>query len=67
MVLAAEKHTPKDCQQICTMHYDPVCASAPGETPKSFGSECVMKNYNCENNKSKDKVLINWIEELNYK
>ncbi|KAJ6645962.1 Vasotab [Pseudolycoriella hygida] len=52
MVQAAEKRRPKDCQSICTMHYDPVCAGGAGESPKSFGNICVMQNYNCENNKN---------------
>lgn len=43
---------PKECQRVCTMQYEPVCAGEPGEKPKSFGSVCVMQNYNCENSKS---------------
>ncbi|KAG4066572.1 hypothetical protein HA402_007208 [Bradysia odoriphaga] len=51
IVLTAEKPRPKECKTVCSMEYDPVCAGAPGETSKTFGNECVMRNYNCENDK----------------
>lgn len=45
------------CIKICTDDYTPVCAGVDGEKPMSFGNECVMKNYNCEQQKGTYVVL----------
>ncbi|KAI5706804.1 hypothetical protein M8J75_011502 [Diaphorina citri] len=49
-----KKNTPPPkCIEICTTNYEPVCAH--DENVKSditFGNECVMRKYNCENAKT---------------
>lgn len=52
-VMAFEKPKPKECMKVCTADYDPVCAGVQGakDKPISFGSVCVLNNYNCENGK----------------
>ncbi|XP_026480998.1 vasotab [Ctenocephalides felis] len=44
------------CIKICTDDYTPVCAGVDGEKPISFGNECVMRNYNCEQHKELKKI-----------
>ncbi|CAG9822424.1 unnamed protein product [Phaedon cochleariae] len=41
----------KPCLKDCsTIEYKPVCGGdGTGKGNKSFGSECVLGNYNCEN------------------
>ncbi|XP_030766808.1 agrin-like [Sitophilus oryzae] len=39
------------CTKECGETYKPVCASE-GDRKISFGSECVLSNYNCENQKN---------------
>lgn len=50
-----KKNTPAPkCIEICTTTYEPICAhDETGNPPLSFGSECVMRKYNCEAAKSK--------------
>lgn len=44
----------KACMHSCdAVQYAPVCASKQGTKPMSFGSLCVMNNYNCEKGESK--------------
>lgn len=45
----------KDCLKDCGEVYKPVCAGdgTTKTTNKSFGSECVLANYNCEHEASK--------------
>ncbi|EAT48797.1 AAEL000211-PA [Aedes aegypti] len=52
-VPAKEKPTSK-CNTACTDDYTPVCGGVKGskDKPISFGNECVMQKYNCENKKS---------------
>lgn len=51
--LKEEANRKKACMHDCTnATFEPVCAGKHGEKPKSFGSECVMNNYNCENKES---------------
>ncbi|KAJ3666074.1 hypothetical protein Zmor_001529 [Zophobas morio] len=39
----------KPCLKECPDDYKPVCAGdGSGKNNKSFGSECVLSNYNCE-------------------
>lgn len=52
--LKAEAARKKACMHDCTSaKFEPVCAGKTGEKPKSFGSECVLNNYNCEHKDSK--------------
>ncbi|KAH1028972.1 hypothetical protein HUJ05_002283 [Dendroctonus ponderosae] len=39
------------CAKDCGDNYKPICAG-DGSKNLSFGSECVLSNYNCENQKS---------------
>lgn len=48
-----EKKAPqqKECIRKCPEEYTPICGKAKNSSKErllSFGSECVMKNYNCE-------------------
>ncbi|XP_041980206.1 uncharacterized protein LOC121733873 [Aricia agestis] len=55
--LKAEAARKKACLHDCTsVAFDPVCAGKTGEKPKSFGSECVMNNYNCEHKDTLKKI-----------
>ncbi|RVE54230.1 hypothetical protein evm_001057 [Chilo suppressalis] len=55
--LRAEAERKKSCMQDCTrVKFEPVCAGKQGEKPKSFGSECVMNNYNCEHKDTLHRV-----------
>lgn len=46
----------KKCEN-CRDEYNPICAAPTGSKQEkdtiSFGNDCVMRKYNCENNKSK--------------
>lgn len=47
---AKNKQAPA-CSRNCGDKYEPVCAKAknsPKEKLLTFGSECVMANYNCQ-------------------
>lgn len=46
------------CVKDCGDTYKPVCAG-DGSKNISFGSECVLGNYNCENQKGKINDKIN--------
>uniref|UniRef100_A0A8D8QXC3 Kazal-like domain-containing protein n=1 Tax=Cacopsylla melanoneura TaxID=428564 RepID=A0A8D8QXC3_9HEMI len=47
-----KKKPPPKCIEVCTTQYTPVCAhDESGNPPMSFGSECVMRKYNCESAK----------------
>lgn len=61
MTFAFEKPQPKACVKACTAVYEPICGGVPNsqEKPKSFGSSCVMDNYNCEHDSSKNTNLFN--------
>lgn len=51
--LKAEAARKKACTHDCSsVKFEPICAGKQGEKPKSFGSECVMNNYNCEHKDS---------------
>ncbi|KAF7278135.1 serine protease inhibitor Kazal-type 1-like [Rhynchophorus ferrugineus] len=39
------------CAKDCGDTYKPICAT-DGSKKISFGSECVLSNYNCENQKN---------------
>ncbi|KAL0830446.1 hypothetical protein ABMA28_002614 [Loxostege sticticalis] len=55
--LKADAARKKACMQDCTsVKFDPICAGKDGEKPKSFGSECVMNNYNCEHKDTLHKL-----------
>ncbi|XP_023945685.1 uncharacterized protein LOC112051318 [Bicyclus anynana] len=55
--LKAEAARKKACLHDCSsVKLDPVCAGKQGEKPKSFGNECVMNNYNCENKETLQKI-----------
>ncbi|XP_072932588.1 vasotab [Epargyreus clarus] len=55
--LKAEAARKKACMHDCaTAKFEPICAGKQGEKPKSFGSECVMNNYNCENKETLQKI-----------
>lgn len=43
----------KPCLKTCDLDYKPVCAGEGKDKPKSFGSVCVLDNYNCEHGTSK--------------
>lgn len=43
----------KECLKECGDLYKPVCAGNGAGTNKSFGSECVLSNHNCEHDSSK--------------
>ncbi|KAJ8934371.1 hypothetical protein NQ314_013412 [Rhamnusium bicolor] len=44
----------KPCLKECGDVYKPVCGGdGSGKGNKSFGSECVLANYNCESGNSK--------------
>ncbi|XP_017782360.1 PREDICTED: turripeptide Pal9.2-like [Nicrophorus vespilloides] len=41
-----------ECMKQCTDDYTPICAGdGTGKDNKSFGNECVLGNFNCENKK----------------
>ncbi|XP_046977783.1 uncharacterized protein LOC124543583 [Vanessa cardui] len=47
--LKAEAARKKACMHDCSsVKSEPVCAGKKDSKPKSFGSECVMNNHNCE-------------------
>lgn len=52
----ATKAPAKKCD-VCATDFVPICAAPNGSKDEkdkiSFGSVCVMRKYNCENNKSK--------------
>ncbi|XP_059049970.1 vasotab [Achroia grisella] len=55
--LKAEAARKKACLQDCTsVKVEPLCAGKNGAKSLSFGSECVLHNYNCENKDSFTKV-----------
>ncbi|CAG4930457.1 uncharacterized protein LOC123696907 [Colias croceus] len=55
--LKADAARKKACMHDCSHEkFEPICAGKQGEKPKSFGSECVMNNYNCENKDSLQKI-----------
>ncbi|CAK1555404.1 unnamed protein product [Leptosia nina] len=55
--LKAEAARKKACMHDCSsVKFEPICAGKQGEKPKSFGSECVMNNYNCENKDTLQKL-----------
>lgn len=62
---AKEKPTAK-CNAACTDDYTPVCGGVKGskDKPISFGNECVMQKYNCENKKSKIDFTV-WLHHPN--
>lgn len=45
------------CVKDCGDNYKPVCAG-DGTKNISFGSECVLSNYNCENQKGINDILL---------
>lgn len=49
--------TPAKKCEVCSTDFVPICAAPTGSKEEkdkiSFGSVCVMRKYNCENNKSK--------------
>ncbi|CAG9133590.1 unnamed protein product [Plutella xylostella] len=55
--LKEEATRKKACMHDCTAEkFEPICAGKPGEKPKSFGSVCVLNNYNCENKETLKKT-----------
>ncbi|GLV31640.1 uncharacterized protein CBL_07401 [Carabus blaptoides fortunei] len=46
----------KPCLKTCDLDYKPVCAGEGKDKPKSFGSVCVLDNYNCEHGSNLKKV-----------
>ncbi|XP_019871505.1 turripeptide Pal9.2 [Aethina tumida] len=38
----------KPCMKDCGDNYKPVCAGDGKDKPRSYGSECVLSNFNCE-------------------
>ncbi|CAF4951240.1 unnamed protein product [Pieris macdunnoughi] len=55
--LKAEAARKKACLHDCgSAKFEPICAGKQGEKPKSFGSECVLNNYNCENKDTLQKI-----------
>ncbi|XP_074033219.1 turripeptide Ici9.2-like isoform X1 [Leptinotarsa decemlineata] len=49
----------KPCMKDCGTDYKPVCGGdGTGKGNKSFGSQCVLDNYNCENSQNL-KVVSN--------
>ncbi|KAG6446031.1 uncharacterized protein LOC115440841 [Manduca sexta] len=55
--LKADKARKNACLHDCSgVDFDPICAGKQGEKPKSFGNECVMNNYNCENKDNLHKI-----------
>lgn len=50
----------KPCLKDCGEDYKPVCGGdGSGKGNKSFGSKCVLENYNCEKGLSKYTTLKN--------
>ncbi|XP_026749039.1 Kazal peptide Pr13a [Galleria mellonella] len=57
--LKAEAARKKACMQDCTsVKVEPLCAGKNGAKSLSFGSECVLHNYNCEH-KENFKMISN--------
>nr|ARA71543.1 Kazal-type serine protease inhibitor [Actias selene] len=55
--LKADAARKKACLHDCTnVKFEPICATKGGEKPKSFGSVCVMNNYNCERKDTLRKI-----------
>lgn len=52
----------KPCLKDCGDEYKPVCAGdGTGKNNKSFGSECVLSNHNCEHDSGKalcNKLIV---------
>nr|CAD7459630.1 unnamed protein product [Timema tahoe] len=44
----------KDCPTSCTREYKPVCARDSTCEPQTFNNECLLKMFNCENNKKEE-------------
>ncbi|XP_055849434.1 vasotab [Episyrphus balteatus] len=47
----AKSTPPNSCTRVCPTNYEPVCAKAKNgnkERLLTFGSDCVMSNYNCD-------------------
>lgn len=60
-----EKPKPKECVKACPQTFDPICAGnpdSPSDRKLSFGNQCVLSNYNCENNASKLKLYTHHIK-----
>lgn len=43
----------KPCMKDCGDNYKPVCAGDGKDKPRSYGSECVLSNFNCESGNGK--------------
>lgn len=54
VLFCANSMAARKCTKSCTLDYTPVCAGPEtgADKPISFGNECVLANFNCENNKS---------------
>lgn len=49
-----------DCLRICTLEYNPFCATQPGSDEKrTFANPCEMETYNCENKSSEYAMMAN--------
>lgn len=57
--------TPAKCANACAAVYEPICGgnkagadvgTSGTDKPVTFGSECVMNNYNCETDKSESTI-----------
>ena len=44
------------CQEWCTEEYTPLCASN-GENLKTFGNNCELTRYNCQNNEGNENLI----------
>ncbi|XP_068617236.1 uncharacterized protein [Battus philenor] len=50
---ARKKACSRDCSSV---KVEPICVGKQGEKPMSFGSECVLHNYNCEHGENLQKI-----------
>lgn len=52
-LLTSAAPTDKTCVRLCPFNYDPICAGPQTGADRaiSFGNDCVLANYNCENKK----------------
>lgn len=48
--MAYEGKCKKDCETMCTMNYDPVCAAYEGYELKTFSNVCELNVENCKTN-----------------